>query len=107
MICIKYFPQETRLQARGHAGYAPEGQDIVCAGISALFGALAMHPLTEQRKEADWQVIVAKEGAAEVMRPYFEMIAQGMTDIAKQYPDHVLMGIVNARQRDSVILSNG
>lgn len=107
MICIKYFPQEARLQVRGHAGYAPEGQDIVCAGISALFCTLAMHSLTELREEADWRVIIAMEGAQEVMRPYFEMIAQGMTDIAKQYPDHVLMGIVIPRQRDSIILSNG
>jgi len=29
-----------RLEAAGHAGYAPEGQDIVCAGVSTLMQAL-------------------------------------------------------------------
>lgn len=28
------------LTCQGHAGYAPAGKDIVCAGISALCGAL-------------------------------------------------------------------
>ena len=30
-----------RLEAAGHAGYAPAGQDIVCAGASTLMQALA------------------------------------------------------------------
>ena len=30
-----------RLEASGHAGYAPAGQDIVCAGASTLMQALA------------------------------------------------------------------
>ena len=29
-----------RLEAAGHAGYAPAGQDIVCAGVSTLMQAL-------------------------------------------------------------------
>ena len=29
-----------RLEAAGHAGYAPAGQDIVCAGASTLMQAL-------------------------------------------------------------------
>ncbi len=29
-----------RLEASGHAGYAPAGQDIVCAGASTLMQAL-------------------------------------------------------------------
>ena len=29
-----------RLEAVGHAGYAPAGQDIVCAGVSTLMQAL-------------------------------------------------------------------
>lgn len=31
-----------RLEAAGHAGYAPAGQDIVCAGASTLMQALVL-----------------------------------------------------------------
>ena len=42
-ITYKEFPKEgaMRLRAEGHAGYAPKGQDIVCAAVSTLMQALA------------------------------------------------------------------
>ena len=90
MIHIKYSRREVRLQVRGHAGFAPEGQDIVCAGISALFGALAMHPLTQDMHiEHDWKVLQPLQGAEDVMRPYYDMIHAAMQDIACQHPLHV------------------
>ena len=38
MICIRITEGEDGLElfAHGHAGYAPRGQDVVCAGVSAL-----------------------------------------------------------------------
>lgn len=38
MTTIRYFEEDgvCRLTADGHAGYAPAGQDIVCAAVSAL-----------------------------------------------------------------------
>ena len=38
MICIRMTEREdgVELSARGHAGAAPRGQDVVCAGVSAL-----------------------------------------------------------------------
>ena len=38
MICIRMTKREdgVELSAHGHAGYAPRGQDVVCAGVSAL-----------------------------------------------------------------------
>ena len=33
-----------RLEAAGHAGYAPAGQDIVCAGASTLMQTLVYLP---------------------------------------------------------------
>ena len=32
-----------RLEAAGHAGYAPAGQDIVCAGASTLMQACLLY----------------------------------------------------------------
>lgn len=37
MIHVAFGP--CRVHASGHAGYAPAGQDIVCAGLSALLAA--------------------------------------------------------------------
>ena len=34
---IKITKHENKITIEGHAGYAPQGQDIVCAGVSALF----------------------------------------------------------------------
>ena len=94
MIYIKYNPQEVRLQLRGHAEQAPAGQDIVCAGVSALYGALALHPLVNEHQEHDWHVLTAQSGAQGVMKPMFDMIASGMANIAGQYRDNVLCGFV-------------
>ncbi|MBS4900431.1 MAG: ribosomal-processing cysteine protease Prp [Clostridiales bacterium] len=33
---IKIYNSATGITIRGHAGYAPQGQDIVCAAVSAL-----------------------------------------------------------------------
>lgn len=39
MISIIY--EEGKLDVKGHSGYAPRGQDIVCAGVSTLMFTLA------------------------------------------------------------------
>nr|DAX63371.1 MAG TPA: YsxB-like protein [Caudoviricetes sp.] len=41
MIQIKYSNKDYSLEIKGHAGYAPHGQDILCASVSALSYALA------------------------------------------------------------------
>ncbi len=41
MIDIIYYPKQNMLTMQGHANYAENGKDIVCAGVSALFYALA------------------------------------------------------------------
>lgn len=89
MIYVKYNPDEVRLQLRGHAGQAPIGQDIVCAGVSALYGALSLHPLVKEHTEHDWRVLTPVNGAQGVMKPMFDMIANGINNIAQQYSDNV------------------
>lgn len=41
MINITFKPKTFELEVNGHAGYNNEGEDIVCAAISALFYTLA------------------------------------------------------------------
>ena len=89
MIYVKYNPDEVRLQVRGHAEQAPIGQDIVCAGVSALYGALNLHPMVREHMEHDWRILTPVNGAQGVMKPMFDMIANGITDIARQYEQNV------------------
>ena len=45
-----------RLEAAGHAGFAPAGQDIVCAGASTLMQALVYLLAGEENAHADaWE----------------------------------------------------
>lgn len=44
MITITFFKRHAHLvgfDSTGHAGYAPAGEDIVCAGVSAILYAVA------------------------------------------------------------------
>lgn len=41
MIDITYYRNYNRVTVKGHAGTAPEGQDLVCAAVSAITGTLA------------------------------------------------------------------
>ena len=40
MLKVEYFSRIPALSLAGHAGSAPKGEDLVCAGASALFFAL-------------------------------------------------------------------
>ena len=53
-----------RLEASGHAGYAPAGQDIVCAGASTLMQTLS--DITNQNGElvATFESSIFRKGDA-------------------------------------------
>lgn len=80
MITVTYDPPE--LVFAGHAGYAPRGQDIVCAAVSALYGTLALTPgVTAAGSRA---VSRSRAGQAAM-----EVIWRGVEALAEQYPAHV------------------
>ncbi len=78
----------------GHAGYAPRGQDIVCAGISTLvqtlvqsFEDLCTDEITYHLKPGWAQIRYGNLSAkAEVLINSFWI---GVDMIANRYPDHV------------------
>lgn len=80
-----------RLLVTGHAQYA-KGPDIVCAGVSALVGALvkyadaapACHHL--RRSVQNGEVFLSCRGG---LGAGFDMILTGLAAIAAAYPDHV------------------
>ena len=67
----------------GHAGYAPAGQDIVCAAVYALAGSL------EETGQA--ARICIRRGFAEVegagdCGAAFALVRCGLAQLARQYP---------------------
>ena len=84
-----------KLEIKGHAGYSEQGNDIVCAGVSAitytLLGFLNNH------KDDIWYLRAHTEsGDAAItcvgndkIDTAFEMAIIGYAQIANQYPDNV------------------
>lgn len=87
----------------GHANYAPKGQDIVCAGVSALSSALleALVVLLDSENTAyfdtatgdglfEIRVLKPKDNATEeTVKSLFYMFMTGLAQIERQYPDYI------------------
>ena len=54
MIRVSIDPQELVFRLDGHAGYAPEGQDIVCASASMMAAMRLDAPLAFCQAAAAW-----------------------------------------------------
>lgn len=83
------------MRAEGHAGYAPAGQDIVCAAVSCLMQTLAYSAAEDERTSSciyqgkDGPVLNVEAGDSVLMRDKFELVADGLTLLAEQYPENV------------------
>ena len=85
MICAVF--GENRVTLRGHADYAPRGEDIVCAAASALvFALIGALEEKEQLRELVIKpglVMVAAEGDC---RAEWQVIRCGLGPLAGNYP---------------------
>lgn len=99
MIRIKYNRDDGRhfLTVTGHAGYAEYGQDIVCAGVSAV--SFALLAFLEQ-EGVRFDTAEAVSGALDVacmgsdrVDAAFDMALAGYNLIADNYPDCVDLDI--------------
>lgn len=83
------------LAASGHAGYAPAGQDIVCAAVSCLMQTLAYSAAEDEHTSSciyqgkDGPVVSVETGNSVLMRDKFELVADGLDLLAEQYPENV------------------
>lgn len=83
------------MRAEGHAGYAPAGQDIVCAAVSCLMQTLAYSAAEDEHTSSciyqgkDGPVVSVETGDSVLMRDKFELVADGLTLLAEQYPENV------------------
>ncbi len=102
MITIEYSKEKRSrtiqysLSAEGHAGYAPEGQDIICAAVSTLFCTLANALSDSGASELDVCLEPGNSGiCCEAAYSDFEIEAMfrfamiGLEMLEEQYPDYV------------------
>ena len=94
-----------RLEAAGHADYAPAGQDIVCAGASTLMQALVSLLAGEESTHSDaWDepdgprlAVVADAPQKPWVEGAFELAKTGFALLAERYPDNLRFADVSRR----------
>ena len=94
MIEAGFFKEDEgfRVIVRGHANYAPRGQDIVCAAMSVLF--LSMTTYISSLEEVRSRVCRLERGYAEFEcdrggEQALKLACIGMQIVSENYPDHV------------------
>ena len=100
------------LAASGHAGYAPAGQDIVCAAVSVLAQTLANKVeaaarsgrlLTSCVQHGETFVVQAlpKSGPNALMvASWFDFVEEGLRALAEAYPDNVELMVTDGGAGD-------
>lgn len=112
MTWADYEPESYRMEIRGHAGAAPAGQDLVCAGISTLAFALINAAMSceeygghvmvqgDSSKKADTFGADAplirveccpEEGAEDRCREMFRTIWCGLQTLEENYPEYLVL----------------
>ncbi len=92
MILIEHDKQSIKI--RGHANYAPIGQDIVCAGVSVLIQTLiqSVFTLTTDKIEYSMQpgsVDIKFWCLSDLTKVLIDAFFIGIKGIAESYPDNV------------------
>nr|DAJ03967.1 MAG TPA: YsxB-like protein [Caudoviricetes sp.] len=88
------------LRAEGHAGFAPKGQDIVCAAVSVLMQTLACSVGTCMCNEGKRFSVVCKKSNDNIAK--FELVTDGLALLQREYPENVRY--INATERKTKAL---
>ena len=83
MIRVRYDPELPRLSIEGHAGAGPRGQDIICAGVSAL--VIALQRAVPGIVGDGLAFFAGGEKAA------YRVVAGGLGALAERYPEYITM----------------
>mgnify|MGYP002562662530 CR=1 FL=1 len=100
-----------RLEAAGHAGYAPAGQDIVCAGASTVMQGLVCLLAGEESARSDafdepdgpCLAVQADAPCAEWVQGAFELAKACFALLAERYPENVRFADVSRRGEKSMM----
>ena len=117
MMKIVYSEMDTpaglscRLEAAGHAGYAPAGQDIVCAGASTVMQGLVYLLAGEENAHSDAfdepdgprLAVQADAPCAEWVQGAFELAKACFVLLAERYPENVRFADVSQRGKESMM----
>lgn len=88
------------LRAEGHAGFAPKGQDIVCAAVSVLMQTLACSVGTCMGNDGKGFSVVCKKSNNNIAK--FELVTDGLVLLQREYPENVRY--INATERKTKAL---
>ena len=80
--------RDNGFRVEGHANMAPSGQDVVCAGVSALVGAI-IGTLKGQMLEKSDGVIDCILDDSPMLYGCIAMLYAGLVNVEEQYPNHV------------------
>ena len=117
MIDVKLFDfyDSFKVVINGHAGFAPKGQDIVCAGVSALSDAL-VRTIEFYRSDLEEINLIIENGLLYLYigklkgdmlkkaEACLQMFYLGIFGIAEEYPKHVKVAYYDCS--DEGILNN-
>ena len=100
-----------RLEAAGHAGYAPAGQDIVCAGASTVMQGLVYllageenaHSEAFDEPDGPRLAVSADAPCEEWVRGAFELAKACFVLLAERYPENVRFADVSRRGKESMM----
>jgi len=108
MTTVRFLRRGGRLygfEAGGHAGYAPSGEDIVCAAVSALtqtallgLGEVLKVPVEWNADEEAGALSVFVRESTDGTEVVLRTLEAGLKNIAGQYPD--LVGIDYMQRRE-------
>lgn len=85
---------ENKISVKGHAGYAPQGYDIVCSAVSALTQNLihSIWELTNDLIKCDvspGMVEIKFGNLSERSKLLIDSFFVGISKVAEEYPDNV------------------
>lgn len=96
MIRALYDRKAMRISVTGHAGYAPHGRDIVCAGASTLYYTLraALEAEAEAGRGSVTDrggeiIFAAADGSEERVRVIMDTVWHGYELLAGQYGTYI------------------
>lgn len=100
-----------RIEAAGHSGYAPAGQDIVCAGVSTIMQALVyLLAGVENTDSSAWDepdgprlCVTAAQPQEKWVEGAFELAKAGFALLAERYPKNLRFEDTSRRARQSML----
>ena len=95
---IKITRHENKITIKGHAGFAPPGQDIVCAGVSALFLSMILSADELTSDETSCELSPGSswfryESLSEELDLLVRSFFIGVRNIADAYPECVAVSV--------------